>query len=63
MPKSRWVCPSCDSENVEVCLPTWYREDIDGTFTPKFLDSRDEIMQWYCPDCSASEEGYPKEQP
>jgi hypothetical protein len=48
---SRWKCPKCGSENVQVAIPTWYRESSDGTLTFVNTDEEADPLYWVCDDC------------
>ena len=62
MSKSRWVCPHCGSENVQISLPTWYKEDTAYQLTFVNTDSEAHVLWWYCEDCEETDSGFPKEQ-
>ena len=56
---SRWACPKCGSKDVEIALPTWYREDKGGSLTVAPEQDGTEILYWICNTCAASDQGYP----
>lgn len=55
--KSRWRCPECDSDNVQISLPTWYRETQDYDLIFEETDKGADPMWWVCDDCEASGTG------
>jgi len=58
---SRWACPECQSHNVEISLPTWYRETPGYSLTFVNTDSEADPLYWYCNDCCESGTGSPDE--
>jgi rubrerythrin len=60
-PRPRWKCPSCGSTNVQISLPTWYRETDDYALEMVDTDSEADISYWFCEDCDSSESGEPDE--
>lgn len=61
MEDSRWKCPECGSHDVQISLPTWYREKTDGQLEFVETDAEADVMWWYCPDCDESGMGQPDE--
>lgn len=57
---SRWVCTDCRSE-VQISLPTWYIERLDGTLEFVETDDEADALYWYCPKCDVSYQGQPEE--
>jgi hypothetical protein len=55
----RWQCPSCGGSNVQISLPTWYRETRGGELELVEADSEAHILWYYCDDCDDSESGQP----
>lgn len=59
--RSRWRCPNCGSEKVQISLPVWFREYADGELVEVEVDAEAEIRWWYCDDCDESDDGAPEE--
>jgi hypothetical protein len=55
----RWSCPTCGSKNVQIALPTWHRESLNGDLQFVEVDSEAEPLWWYCEDCYAVDDGSP----
>lgn len=58
---SRWKCPECGSQSVQISLPTWYYEGKDYSLTFVQTDSDADVMYWYCDDCNEGGRGMPEE--
>lgn len=56
---SKWKCPACGSHNVQISLPTWYKETQDGQLEAVEVDSEADVLWWWCEDCDESELGEP----
>jgi len=56
---SRWKCPSCGSKNVQVSLPTWYKETSAGELIFVNTDEEASVQFWYCADCKSTGEDEP----
>ena len=56
---SRWACPQCGSKDVEVALPMWCTEDMNGDLAPGHLDEEADPFFWFCNTCEASDRGSP----
>jgi hypothetical protein len=56
---SRWRCPCCKSRNVQVSLPTWYRESMTHDLQFVDTDAEADIAWWYCDDCGETDSGIP----
>ncbi len=56
---SRWRCPKCDSDNVQISLPTWYRETQDYELRFEQTDEGADPLWWICDDCEESGTGEP----
>lgn len=63
MPKSKWCCPECGSLDVQVSLPSWFRETDTGDLEYVEVDGEADIRAWYCDDCGESCEGEPDRSP
>lgn len=61
MSASRWSCPKCESENVEISLRAWYRENQNHELVHVSLDYESDPIAWFCADCLESGEGAPTE--
>ena len=59
VPDSRWKCPKCGSTDVQVSLPTWYRETSGGTLVMVDPDGEASVQYWYCEECEESSAGEP----
>jgi hypothetical protein len=55
----RWQCPACGSANVQVRLPVWFTEYLDGELIEVSIDEEADPQAYYCADCFASEAGSP----
>ena len=55
MTANRWKCPQCGGTDLSVSIPTWYREDADGTLTLVQIDEDADPLWWLCNnhDCCA----------
>ena len=58
-PGSRWRCPRCGGEEVQIALPTWYREAADGALTQVSIDDEADPLCWCCDECLESDGGTP----
>jgi len=58
---SRWRCPACKSNNVQIGLPAWHTEDENFEVRYIETDLEADIMWWYCPDCDESGNGQPED--
>jgi hypothetical protein len=58
-PHSRWQCPACCSVNVQIRLPVWFREYLDGELVEVSIDEEADPDAYYCADCFACEAGSP----
>jgi rubredoxin len=56
---SKWKCRECGSINVQISLPTWYRESQDGDLMLVDTDYEADPIYWYCEDCDTSDNGSP----
>ena len=56
---SRWKCPRCGSTDVQVSLPTWYRETSGGTLVLVNTDGEAEVQYWHCEACEEGGSGEP----
>ena len=56
---SRWACPKCGSKDVEIALPVWCTEDMNGDLAPGHLDEDADPLFWLCNTCEASDRGSP----
>lgn len=61
MSPSRWLCPRCGGDNVDISLPTWYRETTEHELIMVETTLDAEISWWYCGDCKMSDTGAPNE--
>lgn len=61
MNKPKWKCNVCGSTNVQISLPTWFRETTDGELTMVEPDSEATILWWYCEACDETDGGPPEE--
>jgi DNA-directed RNA polymerase subunit RPC12/RpoP len=59
MSAPRWKCPSCGGTDVQISLPTWYTETLDGDLTMVETDSDACVSWWYCETCSETGDGEP----
>ena len=59
VPDSRWKCPKCGSTDVQVSLPTWYRETSGGTLVMVNTDGEAEVQYWHCETCEEGGSGEP----
>lgn len=57
--RSRWQCPHCGSENVQIRLPVWFTEYQDGELVEVSIDEEADPEAYYCADCYACENGSP----
>ena len=57
--RSRWQCPTCGSERIQVRLPVWFTEYADGTLIQTNLDEEADPQAWYCEACFECESGEP----
>ena len=56
---SRWACPKCGSNDGEIAMPMWCKEDTNGDLTPGHLDEEGDPVFWLCNTCEASDNGSP----
>lgn len=56
---SRWKCPKCGSTDVQVSLPTWYRETSGGTLVMVNTDGEAAVQYWHCETCEEGGSGEP----
>lgn len=56
---SKWKCPQCDSTDVEISIPAWFRESQDHNLTHVSNDEAAEPTAWYCHGCNDSGHGAP----
>jgi Zn finger protein HypA/HybF involved in hydrogenase expression len=57
--RSKWACPHCGSQNVQISLPTWYTESADFTLTLVDTNTEAEVLWYWCPDCEQTDDGEP----
>ncbi len=57
---SRWKCPSCGSHDVQVSLPTWYRETSEGNLVMVNTDGEASVQYWHCEACDDGGSGEPE---
>jgi hypothetical protein len=57
--RSRWKCPDCGSQNVQIRLPVWFSEYQDGELVEVSIDGEADPQAYYCEDCFACENGFP----
>jgi hypothetical protein len=58
-PKSKWKCPCCASENVQISLPVWFTETQTGELTQVEIDAEADPRYWCCEDCDETGDGEP----
>jgi hypothetical protein len=58
---SRWLCPKCLSDRVQIGLPAWFTESADLNLRYVEVDAEAEIMWWNCLDCDETDGGRPTE--
>ena len=51
--QSRWKCPHCGSEDIQIALPVWFREYADGELrqVDNGIDGEADPLYWACGDC------------
>ena len=57
--ESRWRCPNCGSDDVQISLPTWYRETRDCELVFVETDEAADPTWWWCQSCNESGGGDP----
>lgn len=60
---NRWICPQCKGENIEIALPVWFTETTNAGLIQTSVDTEADVLWWYCPNCDASDNGNPQENP